>query len=103
MRSTREVVDMILSRLSEQGTAQVEGYNSFGFVRRTPSAVIVSRENGLDTPISLSRLEMAVEAVRKDPRIYDAGPSALRDHGITHVTSPLWALLHLVSKGELAS
>ncbi len=81
---------------------QVEWYKRFGYVRETPNAVVVSRENGQPTPIPHTKIAQAVEAVRSDPTVYDAGPSFLRDHGITHLNSPLWALLHLLTPAELA-
>lgn len=77
------------------------GNYSFGYVGETDGAVIVSRENGKDTRIPIAKLETGVSAVRQDPQIYDEGPSWLRDYGITHINSPVWSLLHLVTKSEI--
>lgn len=101
MRSTQEVAELIMRRFKAQGRSHVPGYNSFGFVQQTDRAVIVSREAGQDTRIPVSKIEQAVSAVRSDPAVYDAGPSRLREHGITHINSVLWSLLHLVSKSEI--
>jgi hypothetical protein len=91
----------ILHSLERHQFAQVAGYNKFGFVKRGESHVVVSRENGKDTRIPFSKIAESVSAVRRDPKVYSEGPSRLRQHGITHITSPLWALLHLLTLEEL--
>ncbi len=102
MKPTHELVSEIVERFRARGYAQVEGYKRFGFIRETPNAVVVSRETGQPTPIPHAKIVQAVEAVRSDPAVYDAGPSFLRDHGITHLNSPIWALLHLLTLAELS-
>lgn len=101
MRSDRDIVQLILQRFRTQRVSQVPGYNSFRYVRETESAVVVGRERGKDTRIPFAKLEAGVCAVRRDPQTYDQGPSRLRDHGITHITSPIWSLLHLVAMSEI--
>jgi len=101
MASSSEILDRILNKFKEQGYSQVPGYYRFGYIRETNSAVIVSRETGQDTPIPKSKIEEAINAVKNDPSVYDSGPSNLRKHGITHINSPLWSLLHLVPLNEI--
>ena len=101
MRPIHEVSGILLSRFRERGLAQVEGYNKFGYIYETDNAVIVSRERGYDTRVPLETIEKAIEAVRKDPQVYNKGPSRLTEHGITHINSPVWAILHLVELSEL--
>lgn len=100
-RPVAKVVQLIIKRLKDKGFAQVEGYNRFGYVRETDGSVIVSREAGKDTPIPLQKIESAIEAVRKDANTYTDGPGRLKKHGLTHINSPLWALLHLCTLNEL--
>jgi uracil-DNA glycosylase len=101
MRSTREVVDLILGRFEERGSSQVPGYKSFGFVCKTDVAVMVRRENGKEARIPISKIEQGILAVRANPSVYSDGPSKLRQHGITHVNSVVWSLLHLVNEDEI--
>ncbi len=101
MRPVEEVLKLLLSRFRENGVAQVEGYYEFGYIRETNNAVIVSRESGKDTPVPFSQIKLAIEAVRKDQQVYDEGPSRLKMHGITHVNSPIWAILHLAELREI--
>ena len=39
---------------------------------------------------------LGIEALQDDHTIYSAGPSSLRKYNITHLTSPVWAMLHLL-------
>lgn len=102
MKQASEVVKLILQRFKSNGYSQVPGYKKFGFIGITAKVVTVSREAGEDTRIPFTKLEATVQAARKDPLVYDAGPGRLREHGITHINSPLWSLLHMVSKQEIA-
>ncbi len=90
----------ILQRFKDHGKAQVEGYNSFGYIRETENAVIVSREDGMDTSIPFSTILEGIEAFKSDISLYHKTPTLLRHLGISHVTSPVWALLHLLSEQE---
>jgi len=100
---TSQIIRQIVKRFQQQGYAQVPGYNRFDYVGKGESYVIISRENGNDTKIPFSKLAESIEAVRKDFRVYSEGPSKLRQYGITHITSPLWALLHLCTLEELTA
>jgi hypothetical protein len=96
MRDADQVVEEIIGVLREKGLAQVPGYAPFRYLRRNGAAVFVERRNGNEAKILASVLRRAVEAVREDETIYVGGPSRLREYGITHVTSPTWALLRLL-------
>lgn len=100
-RDMEAVVELVMSRLCSRGYAQVKGYNRFEYVRHTDGTVTVLRENGNTVDVRLSAIRKAIEAVRTDPTVYDKGPSALRAHGITHVNSPIWSMLHLATLEEL--
>ena len=100
MRTIEEVRNELLQKFEDTGVAQVEGYNSFGFIRRTDNGFYISREAGEDTYIPNKKLDQAIDAVRQDPSVYSGGPSKLRFFGITHVNSPLWAVLHLIPLNE---
>lgn len=90
----------ILQRFSDKKRCQVVGYNSFGYIRETNSSVYVSREDGDDTRISFNKLLIAIEAFKNNPNLYEMGPTMLRQFGITHVTSPIWSMLHLLDKED---
>ncbi len=90
----------ILQRFIDAKIVKVEGYNSFGYIRETNNSLFVTREAGKDTQITFNKIVKAIEAYQADPELFDNGPTALRDYGIRYVTSPVWALLHLLSKGD---
>jgi hypothetical protein len=90
------ILGRIIQRLIDQEFAQVPGYNRFGFVETRANSLIVSRENGSDTSIPFSQLLKAIEGYKACSGDYNKGPTALRGYGITHVTSPIFALLHLL-------
>lgn len=100
MSSTSDILSKILDEFRTRGFSQISGYNRFGYIRETGSAVFISRETGKDTKVPFSKIEQGIDAVKSDPSIYNAGPSKLRAYGITHITSPIWSLLHLVSLSE---
>ncbi|GAB1447469.1 MAG: hypothetical protein LCH37_13200 [Bacteroidetes bacterium] len=103
MKKSEELLLEILKRFKANGLAQVSGLNAFGYVRETPKSVYVTREKGKDTLISHKRLLMGIEAYQSNPSLYEQGPAALREFGITHVTSPIYAMLHLLSKKEFTN
>jgi hypothetical protein len=88
----------ILQRFYDLKTAQVEGYNEFNYIKETDNAVYVTRENGKDTSISFDKILLGIEAYKSNPKLYLEGPVALRNFNITHVTSPIWSLLHLLDE-----
>ncbi|MFN0292508.1 hypothetical protein [Pedobacter helvus] len=94
------ILGRILQRFIDEGYAQVEDYNRFGYIRHTSKQVYLTRETGEDTPVSFSKVLTAIKAYQKDIELYDSGPSALRNVGITYVNSPIFALLHLLNKED---
>jgi len=98
MKSIDEVTDKIFANTRELGEIRgAPGYKKFDYIRETSSAVLLRRENGNETRVSRSVLARAIEAVRRDHSLHGKGPKALREaSGITHVTSPTWALLRSV-------
>ena len=92
------ILGRILQRFIDRQVAQVGSYNAFGFVKIKNSSILVSREAGEDTPIPFSKLIIGIEAYKEHLELYDKGPTALRAFGITHVTSPVYSLLHLLEK-----
>lgn len=98
-----ENIIKIIERFQKKGFAQVPGYKKFGYISKTSKTVLVSREGGEDTLIPLSKIEEAIKAIRLNNSIFDDGPSSLRKYGITHITSPIWSLVHLLSLEEIMS
>ena len=94
------ILKQILINFTAKGYSQVPGYNRFGYIGQTDSAVIVSRETGQDTKIPFAKILMGIEAVKQKRSVYDAGPASLRDFEITHINSPIWSLLHMVPKSD---
>lgn len=85
----------ILQRFKDQGFAQAPGLYVFKYHSENHSSVSILRENGNIVKVLFPKIIVAIEALQEDPSLYNAGPSALREFGITHITSPVYALLHL--------
>ena len=77
-----KILDQILKNLREKGSTQVSGYNRFGYIRETDTAVIISREAGEDTRIPFSKILECIKAVQDDASVYDGGPSKLRAYAL---------------------
>ena len=90
----------ILQRFKDLGKAEVKGYNLFGYIRENKNSVFVTRETGEDTPILFAKILKGIEAYQSNPELYNSNPTALRDFGITYVTSPVFALLHLLTQED---
>ena len=101
VRSNKDLAKLIVRRFKEKGWSRVPGYNRFGYLSETASAVIVDRESGKNTRIPIKKIEQGISAVRTDSTVYDGGPSKLRQHGITHIGSVVWSLLHLATRAEI--
>lgn len=79
--------------------AQVEGYNSFGFIKLNKTSVIVSRESGKDTIVPFAKIIAGIETYQETPELYGGGPTLLRTFGITHVTSPVFCVVTSIDDG----
>lgn len=87
----------ILQRFEDLGYAQVPGYFRFIWVRETNNSVIALRENGKQAVVPFAKILNGIELYQKNPLHYEKGPVNLREAHILHVTSPIFALLHLLS------
>lgn len=92
------ILGRILQKFIDQGYSQYLTYNQFGFVKHSDSSVVVTREKGSNTPLPFSIILIAIKAYQENTNLYDEGPTALRDFKITHITSPVHSLLHLLPK-----
>jgi len=90
----------ILQKFKDQGFSKYADYNSFGYLAEDNNSITVSRENGDDTKIPFAKILIAIEAYKHDSNLYGEGPSVLREFGITHITSPIFSMTHLLSKNE---
>ena len=90
----------ILQRFKDKAVAKVEGYNSFGYIRETENSVFVTREAGEDTPVPFEKILKGIDAYKSNTALYQSRPTVLRDFEITHVTSPVFALLHLLEEED---
>ncbi len=90
------ILGRILQKFIDVKVSKYHQYNEFGFVQLSQSSVTVSRETGADTPIQFNKLLIAIEGYQKNPGMYNEGPVALRSLGLTHITSPIYSLLHLL-------
>lgn len=61
--------------------------------------VTVLRQKGTEAKIDFKRLLTGIDFYKENISAYDEGPTALRQAGITHITSPVFSLLHLLKKG----
>ena len=100
MNDNYKILQKMLEVFRSNGFAQVKGYNRFGYLRETDTAVFVSRETGKDTRVPFDKVLLGIEALQDDSNIYSAGPGSLRNYDITHQNSPIWAMLHLLPLSE---
>jgi len=95
MATVTELTDQIISDFERIGVVQGPK-KQFGFIRLSGKGIIISREDGLDTKIPRSKIEKAVKAVKSNHSIYNSEPSSLRSYGITHINSPIHALIRIL-------
>ncbi len=100
MNDNDKILQKLLEAFRSNGFAQVKGYNRFGYLKETDTAVFVSRETGKDTRVPLDKVLLGIEALQDDSNVYSAGPGSLRKYDITHQNSPIWAMLHLLPLSE---
>lgn len=96
MKKSNVVLAKIINNFKKQKIAQVQGYNQFKYIRETGSTRIIQRENGSEAKVPFPKLIIAIEGVQKSSTFYNAGSSGLRELGLNHVTSPIWAMLYLI-------
>ncbi|MEP2025406.1 hypothetical protein [Reichenbachiella sp.] len=102
MQDPKILLGKVLQRFKDQENATSTTGKLFGYIRETDNSVLITREDGNDTSIPFSKLLKSIELYHKYPSLYTEGPSRLGDYGITHIYSPIWALLHLLNKEEYA-
>lgn len=90
----------ILQRLEDKGYARVKGYNTFKFINHSITNVTLLRENGKEVRIPFNKMVTCIDYYKKNIHDYDSGPAQLRKVPITHITSPIFALLHLLPKSS---
>jgi hypothetical protein len=93
----------ILQIFIDKGFVQVDGYNKFTYISHKDTFVLVGREKGKDTRIPFGKIIETIVNYQINPDDYDRGPGKTRDYGLTHINSPVWALLHLLEKGDYLS
>jgi hypothetical protein len=101
MKPAKAVVEAVIAAAEAEGEFGVPGYVRFTYLKQTSSEVIVRRRNGNEARIPKATLAAALEGVRAKHALYIAGPDALREVGITHVNSPVFALLRLLPLNKL--
>ncbi|SHE45459.1 hypothetical protein SAMN05444008_101439 [Cnuella takakiae] len=90
----------VLQKMLDQGFSQYANYNRFNYIRHNKNEIVVDRENGQPTKIKFSKILIAIEGYTLNPEWYDCGPSKLRALGLTHITSPIHSMLHLLTKND---
>ncbi|RZK20060.1 MAG: hypothetical protein EOO43_11365 [Flavobacterium sp.] len=66
-------------KYTDSGFAQIPTYNKFGFVELKNTFMVISQENGEDTPIPFQKIIKSIEAYQGDINLYNEGPSSLRN------------------------
>jgi len=90
----------ILQRFKDQKVAQVEGYSRFTYLKESNKSVWLIRSNGSSAEIPFNKVLVGIEAYQSKPELYKLGPMSLRNYGITHITSPVWTMLHVLDERD---
>lgn len=101
MREAEDIAIQLIERFQAAGKAQVEGYDAFEWASQTEKAIVIRRKNGQTARIPKETVVSAIALVRRSPEVYQRGPNQLQIHGVSHVSSPVWAILHLATLSEL--
>lgn len=96
MNPTASIIDRIVMEAARRGEFPGRSEAVFRFEGSTASAVLVSRRNGNMVRVPRATLAMVAGAYASDPFAYARGPGSLRVYGVTHINSPVWALVHLL-------
>jgi hypothetical protein len=86
----------ILQKFIDVKVSQYKQYNSFAYISHSNSSLTVGREKGIETQIYFKKIIIGIEGYQSDISKYDKGPTALRSLNLTHITSPIHSLLHLL-------
>lgn len=93
------ILNKIITQLKLQGKAKGR-QNDFLLKEVQKNKIVLVRANGKDVDIPLSTLKKAIQVCVNDTEFYNGGLNAIEEIGITHIQSPVWALIHLVEKRE---
>src|SRR5690606_2880867 len=94
-KSVVAVIDEVVAAARSAREFGVPGLVRFKFAKESSGAIVLTRRSGKPTNVGKAQIAAAVEGVRSNHRLYVDGPGALRSVGITHVNSPIYALLRL--------
>ena len=94
------ILGRILEKFIENKISKYAGYASFGYVSHSDNIIIVTREKGNDTKVPFKKILAGIEAYKLNYKLYEEGPTALREFGISHITSPVYSLLHLLEQKD---
>lgn len=106
MRKSKPVTDVIdalvAAAKAERDFGVPDMKARFSYVEETAGTVIVTRHGtGKQATVGKQQIAGALKAVRGNHRLYVDGPGALQKVGISHVTSPIYALLRLLPLNKL--
>lgn len=92
------ILGRLLQRIIDQGYAQVKGYNRFEYIRHANKSITILRENGNEALVPFQKLLIGIQGYQNTPSDYHLSPTTLRSYGLTHITSPIFAILHLLDQ-----
>jgi hypothetical protein len=92
------ILGRILQKFVDSEYSQFKNYNRFDFIQLKHESLVLRRANGNNTIIPFDKLLLAIEAYKSHPDGYEKKTTFLIDCGITHITSPIYSLLHLLPK-----
>jgi hypothetical protein len=96
-----EVIAAVVAAAKAEPNFGVPGMARFKYARETDGTLILARRNGKEANIAKSTLATAIKGVRADNYLYISGPGAFQKIGVTHVSSPIYALLRLLPLNKL--
>lgn len=101
MQTPDEVADIIIERFCTKGEAFSIERKQYKSPERLTNGVRFLRETGRLWIIYTAEIVAAVEAIRKNPLIYDGRLAELKPYIKRPVLSPMWAILHLLTLSEI--
>jgi hypothetical protein len=97
---SKVLLGRIIQKMIDIGYCQVKPLNRFEYISHTDTYIMIVRERGKNTRIYYNKIVEVIDKYKENPEDYSLKPSKLRDYGLTHVTSPIWSLLHLLDKRD---